>query len=70
MGRIGSSEWPTRSRAYGVLLKEWRLLERAVFVIDGGGRLTHVQYVPDQMAEPDYDAAIEAARTAAAEPND
>jgi hypothetical protein len=36
-----------------------------VFVIDGGGRLTHVEYVPDQMAEPDYDAALAAARSAA-----
>src|SRR6185295_3302191 len=49
-------------RAYGVLLQEWRLLERSVFVIDGGGRLTHVEYVPDQMAEPNYDAALAAAR--------
>jgi hypothetical protein len=36
-----------------------------VFVIDGQGRLTHVEYVPDQMAEPDYDAALAAARAAA-----
>jgi thioredoxin-dependent peroxiredoxin len=52
-------------RAYGVLLQEWRLLERSVFVIDGGGRLTHVEYVADQMAEPDYDAALAAARSTA-----
>jgi thiol peroxidase len=52
-------------RAYGVLLREWRLLERSVFVIDREGRLTHVEYVPDQMAEPDYDAALIAARSAA-----
>ena len=52
-------------RAYGVLLREWRLFERAVFVIDGGGRLTHVEYVPDQMAEPNYDSALDAARAAA-----
>ena len=52
-------------RAYGVLLREWRLLERSVFVIDGGGRLAHVEYVPDQMAEPNYDAALTAARSAA-----
>jgi thiol peroxidase len=52
-------------RAYGVLLQEWRLLQRAVFVIDGSGRIRHVEYVADQMAEPDYDAAIAAARVAA-----
>jgi thiol peroxidase len=52
-------------RDYGVLLREWRLFERSVFVIDGRGRLKHVEYVPDQMAEPDYDAALAAARAAA-----
>ena len=53
-------------RAYGVLLEEWRLLQRAVFVIGGDGRLVHVEYVADQMREPDYDAAIAAASAAAA----
>jgi thioredoxin-dependent peroxiredoxin len=48
-------------RDYGVLIKEWRLLQRAVFVIDGDGRLVHVEYLADQMREPDYDAAVEAA---------
>jgi thioredoxin-dependent peroxiredoxin len=50
---------------YGVLLKEWRMLQRAVFVIDRDGTIAHAEYVPDQMREPDYDAAVEAARTAA-----
>src|SRR5882757_2826598 len=45
---------------YGVLLKEWRLLQRAVFVIDAHGLIAHAEYVPDQMREPDYDAAIAA----------
>lgn len=49
---------------YGVLLKEWRLLQRAVFVVDGVGKIVHAEYVPDQMAEPDYDAAVTAARLA------
>jgi thiol peroxidase len=52
-------------RAYGVLLQEWRLLQRAVFVIDGEGRIRHAEYVADQMAEPDYTAAIAAARAVA-----
>ena len=50
---------------YGVLLREWRLLQRAVFVIDRDDRVTYAEYVGDQMAEPDYAAAIEAARRAA-----
>jgi len=52
-------------RDYGVLIKEWRALQRAVFVIDPAGRLAHTQYVADQMHEPDYDAAVAAVRTLA-----
>jgi thiol peroxidase len=50
-------------RDYGVLIKEWRLLQRAVFVIDDAERVAYVEYVPDQMSEPDYDAALQAVRT-------
>ena len=64
-GALSSHRSESFGKAYGVLLKEWRLLERSVFVIDGSGRLTHVEYVPDQLAEPNYDAALAAARTAA-----
>jgi thiol peroxidase len=52
-------------RDYGVLLREWRLLQRAVFVIDEDGRIRHAEYVSDQMAEPNYEAAIAAARAGA-----
>lgn len=48
---------------YGVLIEEWRALQRSLFVIDGNGRLLHAQYVADQMDEPDYDAAVAAAST-------
>ena len=53
-------------RAYGVLLREWRLLQRAVFVIDAKNRIAHAEYVSDQMAEPDYDTAVAVARSLAA----
>ena len=53
-------------RDYGVLIKEWRALQRAVLVLDRDGRVVHAQYVPDQNHEPDYDAAVAAAREAAA----
>jgi thiol peroxidase len=47
---------------YGVLIKEWRLLQRAVFVIAPDDRIAHAEYVADQMREPDYTAALDAAR--------
>jgi thiol peroxidase len=50
--------------AYGVLLKEPRLLQRSVFVIGPDGQLRHVEYVKEQTQEPDYDAALAAARQA------
>lgn len=52
---------------YGVLLKECRLLQRAVFVVDKKDRIVHAEYVTDQMTEPDYEAALESARKAAQE---
>lgn len=54
-------------RDYGVLLKEWRLLQRAVFVVDKKDRIVHAEYVTDQMTEPDYDSALESARKASQE---
>jgi thioredoxin-dependent peroxiredoxin len=48
-------------REYGVLIMEWRLLQRAVFVIDRDDNVAYAEYVGDQMAEPDYKAALDAA---------
>ena len=55
---------------YGVLIKEWRALQRAIFVIDGEGRITYVEYVLDQDHEPDYDAASAAVQEALSPPTD
>jgi len=41
--------------AYGVLIKELRLLARAVFVVDGDGVVQYVQIVKEVTDEPDYD---------------
>ena len=48
--------------AYGVLIKELRLLARAVFVIDGENTVRYVEVVPEVTDAPDYDKALEAAR--------
>jgi thiol peroxidase len=44
-----------------VLIKETRLLARAVFVVDREGVVRYVEIVDDLSHEPDYDAALEAA---------
>jgi thiol peroxidase len=48
--------------AYGVLIKELRLLGRAVFVIDKKGVIRYVQIVDELTNEPDYEAVLEAVR--------
>jgi len=50
--------------AYGVHIKELRLLARAVFVIDSNNKVTHVEYVREATNHPNYEAAIEAAKAA------
>jgi thiol peroxidase len=50
---------------YGVLIKEWRMLQRAVIVIDPDDRIVHSEYVADQMRVPNYTEAVEAVRKAA-----
>jgi thiol peroxidase len=51
---------------YGALIKERRILRRAVFVVGRDGRLTYVAYMPDNSVEPDYAAVLDAARKALA----
>ena len=46
--------------AYGVLIKELRLLARAVFVLDREGIVRYIQIVKEVTDEPDYDAVLEA----------
>ncbi len=41
--------------AYGVLIKELRLLARAVFIVDPKGTLQYVQLVKEIANEPNYD---------------
>ncbi|MGW4528474.1 thiol peroxidase [Amycolatopsis sp. NPDC004378] len=50
--------------AYGVVIKEFRLLSRAVFVVDAAGTVVHAEYVPEVGQEPNFDAAIVAAQGA------
>lgn len=43
---------------YGVWLKEWRLFQRTVFVLDRHGRIVYAEYVADQLRETDYITAM------------
>ena len=48
--------------AYGVLIRELRLLARAVFVVDRDGVIRYIQVVPEITDEPDYAGALDAVR--------
>ncbi len=47
-------------RAYGLLIKELRLLTRAVLIIDRDGVLRYQEIVPEITNQPDYDRALAA----------
>ena len=49
-------------KAYGVLIKELRLLARAVFVVNKEGVIRYKQIVGELTNEPDYEAALKAAK--------
>jgi len=46
--------------AFGVLIKELRLLARSIFVLDRDGIIRYIQNVKELSKEPDYDAVIKA----------
>ena len=51
-------------KSYGVLIDGGgldRCLSRAIFVVDGDGKLTYVEYCSEITEHPDYDAALSAA---------
>src|SRR3984885_11618387 len=61
------SDWRAAEfgQKYGALIKELHLLTRAVFVLDKQGNVAHVEYVKEITQEPNYEAALNAAKKAA-----
>lgn len=49
--------------AYGTLIKELRILSRAIFVVGPDDKLKYVEYVPEVASHPDYEAALAAAKS-------
>ncbi|MCI0399045.1 MAG: thiol peroxidase [Chloroflexi bacterium] len=50
--------------AYGTHIKETRLDQRAIFVVDAEGVIRYLEYVPEIAQHPNYEAAVEAVREA------
>ncbi len=51
--------------AYGVLIKELRLLARSIFILDKDNVLRYKEIVPEESHHPDYDKALDALRNIA-----
>jgi thiol peroxidase len=47
---------------YGVLIKEHRILRRAIFVVDQNDQVVYSAYMPAFGDEPNYPEVLEAAR--------
>lgn len=56
------SDYQNRSfgLAYGVLIKEMKLLSRAVFIVDDQDIIRYVELVPEITKEPDYERVLSA----------
>lgn len=50
--------------AYGLVMKDLRLLARAVFVVDSNDQVVYAEYVSEGTSHPNYEAALEAAKAA------
>ncbi len=51
--------------AYGTMIEDLRIEARAIFVVDSTNVIRHVEYVGEVGNHPNYDAALEAARSLA-----
>jgi thiol peroxidase len=52
---------------YGVLVKEQRILRRAIFVVNASDRIVYAAYMPELKDEPNYAEVLAAAQAALAE---
>lgn len=58
------SDYQDRSfaSAYGVLIKELKLLSRSIFVVDANDVVRYIQHAQEVTTEPDYDAVLGAVK--------
>ncbi|AWB44157.1 thiol peroxidase [Paenibacillus sp. CAA11] len=61
---ITLSDYKTNSfgEAYGVLIKEFRIDHRAIFVLDADNKIRYVEYLKEMSEHPDYDKALAAVK--------
>ncbi|NGM84513.1 thiol peroxidase [Paenibacillus sp. 7124] len=62
---ITLSDYKTNAfgEAYGVLIKEFKLDMRSIFVLDKDDNITYVEYLSEMAEHPNYEAAIAAVKS-------
>jgi len=63
---LSDSVWRDFGTTYGILIENMGLLARSVWIVGRDGKIAYRQIVPEVTNHPDYDAALKAAREAAA----
>ncbi len=53
---VSDYKYRTFAESFGVLIEDWQLLSRAIFVVDQAGLIEYVEYVSEIAEEPDYQA--------------
>ena len=48
--------------AFGILIKEFHLLARSIFVLDSKGKIQYIQIVKEIASEPNYDEVLQAVK--------
>ncbi len=58
------SDYKSRNfgEAYGVLIKEFALLMRSIFVVDESNTIRYIEYLEEMTEHPDYEKAVEAVK--------
>ena len=51
------------AKAYGAYVKEQRMPQRSVFVVDREGRIQYAEYVSDMSQQPDYQQPLQVAKS-------
>ncbi len=49
--------------SYGTLIKDLRILSRAIFVVDKNDTIRHVEYVKEVADHPNYESALQVAKS-------
>ena len=60
---LSDSVWRDFGQKYGLLIEDYGLLARAIFIIDAEGKLQYQELVPNITEHPNYDAALTALKT-------